>query len=705
VSANPNWIGTYIAGSTSWDTVAMQEAIYAALAHGSTHGSVVWNSIGGSTSLNKAIFIPPGQGYINQQLLAVGQFFSVFGVGKNLSVLNYYGPNTGDLWLFDSAAYATFSKFGMQAQVTTSGALLDLDHDGTYGGLATQQDTLSDLFISGNGLGAVGLRISKSGGAAQGDTINLDNDYFGETTFACVSIGAPGESPAFNALAISFHGGDAQSCLPYGIYNNGGQIYVDGMNFEDQAGATITNNQIVDHGYDIYTTTFAGNSGISTIKNVRSESDAFFCCVPADLENVSVNGELGQAQWSASTVVGQGQIAYGTPGVGEPGQNGYTMMAIQGGTTGTTEPTWATSLGQGVNAAGGAMTSGSNQLTGASLTNEIGQNAAVGWGVMVQGAGQSGGPLFTTITAVVGTTYTLAANASTTVSASEVYAGPLLTDGTVQWMDVNWFTVVSPRSIRESTFGAGRVMIVSPEIDVDNVRFGRPDFLPASAYGGPGVGENAFPGYWRNVQVLAGGQDLPGVIFNPMTDRTFQSIGQSGLPAVRQWNNNLGQCQFSDPGFNNQPPVSSVGWCRGYTGYSAYANPFAIYGFVSRAPQTLVNTQGTDLDLGGGLGTGTGANGGVYLDGGAGASSGSGINDATMGHLFGCPAGGANCMAYVPLKPPSYAVAGLPACSAAMKGAEAEVTDASSPVYLAALTGGGSTLTPVVCNGSVWLSY
>ena len=47
-----------------------------------------------------------------------------------------------------------------------------------------------------------------------------------------------------------------------------------------------------------------------------------------------------------------------------------------------------------------------------------------------------------------------------------------------------------------------------------------------------------------------------------------------------------------------------------------------------------------------------------------------------------------------------YTVSTLPAASSALKGARAFVTDATSPTFLGALTGGGSVVCPVFCNGS-----
>lgn len=51
-----------------------------------------------------------------------------------------------------------------------------------------------------------------------------------------------------------------------------------------------------------------------------------------------------------------------------------------------------------------------------------------------------------------------------------------------------------------------------------------------------------------------------------------------------------------------------------------------------------------------------------------------------------------------------YTVSTLPAASAALKGARAHVTDATAPTFLGTLTGGGTVVCPVFCNGTIWVS-
>jgi len=54
---------------------------------------------------------------------------------------------------------------------------------------------------------------------------------------------------------------------------------------------------------------------------------------------------------------------------------------------------------------------------------------------------------------------------------------------------------------------------------------------------------------------------------------------------------------------------------------------------------------------------------------------------------------------------PVLTVSTLPPCNANDKGKQAAVSDATTPTYLGTLTGGGAVFTPVVCNGTAWVSY
>lgn len=58
-----------------------------------------------------------------------------------------------------------------------------------------------------------------------------------------------------------------------------------------------------------------------------------------------------------------------------------------------------------------------------------------------------------------------------------------------------------------------------------------------------------------------------------------------------------------------------------------------------------------------------------------------------------------------PIKLPNYIVSGLPTCNAGFRGAEAYVTDALTPTFLVAVTGGGAVVSPVFCNGTNWVTF
>lgn len=70
---------------------------------------------------------------------------------------------------------------------------------------------------------------------------------------------------------------------------------------------------------------------------------------------------------------------------------------------------------------------------------------------------------------------------------------------------------------------------------------------------------------------------------------------------------------------------------------------------------------------------------------------------------------GSTCSGFVAVSAPpilpSYTVSALPSCASASAGAIAYVTDAASPTYNGTLTGGGSTKTLALCNGSSWTAH
>ena len=53
----------------------------------------------------------------------------------------------------------------------------------------------------------------------------------------------------------------------------------------------------------------------------------------------------------------------------------------------------------------------------------------------------------------------------------------------------------------------------------------------------------------------------------------------------------------------------------------------------------------------------------------------------------------------------AFTVATLPTCAAGTAGALTFVIDANAPAYNAPISGGGTTKTLALCNGSVWTAH
>jgi hypothetical protein len=297
ITNNPQWIGTYTANTTSWDTVGIQECLYACFASSSTHGSVVWNNTNGTTLKNRRFFCPIGTYYITSTITCVAQGFDIKFETRLSTSWNWYGPLTGTMFYCNAVSYGDIINFtGVFPNATYSsgiplpiftGTLVDLDYDGSITPeLKTQQLRLINMTLNG-GFGPQayeGLAISKvGGGAAQGDTIVIENIIC--NNFYKDGVGLYGD----NTLAISFIGGDFQNCWTDGIACFGGTYYTYGTHFENQNTFyqfTPCQHQIVNGGADnhIYDNIIGGTCAIT---DCRSESDV--CIVSDSLPTVARN--------------------------------------------------------------------------------------------------------------------------------------------------------------------------------------------------------------------------------------------------------------------------------------------------------------------------------------------------------------------------------------------------------------------------------
>jgi hypothetical protein len=80
-------------------------------------------------------------------------------------------------------------------------------------------------------------------------------------------------------------------------------------------------------------------------------------------------------------------------------------------------------------------------------------------------------------------------------------------------------------------------------------------------------------------------------------------------------------------------------------------------------------------------------------------------DNLASGGTFYLPALGGGTATIPPNPMTVYTVSTLPTCNAGAKGTWYTVSDASAPTFLGTLTGGSSTFTPAICNGSAWVAF
>lgn len=524
ISANSQWIGRYQEG-VEWDAVALQECLYTAFASASTPGQVVWNNAEPAPYRNRAMRIPAGRYRINRTLVCAMMGFQILGDGRQTTTLLWSGPAESPMWLCDSASYGVFGDLSLEAASTTSQALLELDFTGTNKGLKTQQVTLRDMTFVCNGLAAVGLRISKSGGSAQGDTILIDNCFFGGASLAGVAVGA---IKAQNALGITIHGGDFQACLPHGVLVFGGQVFIDGTSFQNQAWNS-PRNQIALGGADVTVRGGSGVSGFSAMRNIRSEGDVL---VHAEggmhIDNASVVC-AGIAAWWAGTRVEAGVVFSGTPGPGKPGQDGRTFICVRAGVTGATEPNWSKaprglSIARG--ASGVAIAQGTRELAGGLPATGLSRGDVA----VIPGAGANGLAMIAEIVTAAPGHAILSQAAVRDVSRGLAYLGRPIQDGSAQWMEVD-YDVVYGADCANLSAGGGRARAC--RVVRDSV-FARADWLRDPKADLPWPAEIEWlrwPTYIRNVHVTAGGANQPQVPHHPFTRDPGAQILSFSLPS------------------------------------------------------------------------------------------------------------------------------------------------------------------------------
>ena len=187
-------------------------------------GGPNWNSSGNNNNLNLKGEVPRGLVSLNQMLVINGNGLDLsMGSAKLATTMFWYGNATGTVPTgpaikFNSLAYGYVENLTVTDLSGVVGYLVSLSHVAGVPGLNVENNTFRDWVIGGNLVSSeCGIAVSPEGGSAQGDT---------QTFIDCWVTGfldgwlIGGD----NAIAVTFFGGQTQSCPRKGINDAGGSF-------------------------------------------------------------------------------------------------------------------------------------------------------------------------------------------------------------------------------------------------------------------------------------------------------------------------------------------------------------------------------------------------------------------------------------------------------------------------------------------------
>jgi hypothetical protein len=313
VSNNPQWIGLPHGGAypvgTTWAYVALQEWLYAGFAGvASTPGKINWNSESGAN--NRALWCPVGTMKVNQGLFLKAAGLDIEFSNRKGSQIVYTGPSSGVIPLaFDAISFGSVSNLSIADQAVTAGVgttglidgiIVDINYSGALPGLATQQLTFYDWAVGGaNAVQEIGIYISRSGNAAQGDTILFVNPLITQCGQAGMALGGQ------NTLSINIVEGDFQDCWRDGVMAYVGTVFLYGTSFQAAASSYWTYpqaNQITMGGADVHLGGGSGGTAKLLMYGVRSENMVMVLDISQStgVRDSGIAQAAGPFQWNAN---------------------------------------------------------------------------------------------------------------------------------------------------------------------------------------------------------------------------------------------------------------------------------------------------------------------------------------------------------------------------------------------------------------------
>ena len=297
-------------------TAALQAAINACF------GSVASPNGYALRHKNSALFIPKGTYSISDSLnirsLIGGK---IFGEGRFATTIRQTAANKA-VFYTNGCGYTTFSDMCLQCTASNTGAIFDLNWDGT-GTVALQSNTFSNIYFIGLPNLSVSKGLAIGVGGYQGSE-NLISNCFFEALNSGIYVAN------FNALQNIMIGGNIQACR-YGIYVVAGSVTnVYGTGFQNDLFSS--GSQVTEGGWDIIVINSVNDQMV--IEGCRSEGMRFGFFgngINAKLSNNSMISSRVQA-WVANASYSLGAIIAGT---------GTPYICTTAGTSGATEPTWS----------------------------------------------------------------------------------------------------------------------------------------------------------------------------------------------------------------------------------------------------------------------------------------------------------------------------------------------------------------------------
>lgn len=325
------WIGIYTVGVDTKDYVGIQECFYKAFAPTSVVGSntPTWGGSAGSAR-SQSVHLQ-GRDYRVNKSLIIKKTVGGLIIGAGDIVTTIRGSAALPVVSTNNLSYSMWIGIQFAGLAAHGNAVFEMDrdaNDNTPPSASNQKNTFLHCLFHGSGAVGYGMRIANSGSNSQGS----ENAFYSCTFTSCTTAGVGLND--FNALNNNFYNCDFLGCSNYGIYIGRGTVNMFGGAFE---GGFYPPNV-----GDVYIATSANDGCV--FHGVRTES-AVFLALGAD-KKVVIDGLDQNAAanlWTANTVMGLGQLIYGTPTNGD----GKIYRATVAGTTAGTEPVWANGVVDG----------------------------------------------------------------------------------------------------------------------------------------------------------------------------------------------------------------------------------------------------------------------------------------------------------------------------------------------------------------------